>query len=118
MQLCDLLDQRSPLSHCRATRPFAVRLSRRGKRLLHLFVGRGRVLLHYVPGRGVDHCVLTHVTPLISEIRCVYCNGIATLSCTCSVGRNRTACNGSTSELYVSRNTCRHRRAALQFRRM
>src|SRR5688572_4344906 len=77
MQLGDLLDQRSPLGHCRATRPFAVRLSRRGKRLLHLFVGRGRVLLHYVPGRGVDHCVQTHVTPLISEIRCVHCNGIA-----------------------------------------
>ena len=64
MQLGDLLDQRSPLGHCRATRPFAVRLSRRGKRLLHLFVGRGRVLLHHVPGRGIDHCVQTHVTPL------------------------------------------------------
>src|SRR5688572_9566643 len=77
MQLGDLLDQRSPLGHCRATRPFAVRLSRRGKRLLHLFVGRGRVLLHYVPARGVDHCIPTQVTPLISEIRCVHCNGIA-----------------------------------------
>ena len=40
------------------------RLGRRRQRLLHLFVGRGRVLLHHVPGRGVDHCVQTHVTPL------------------------------------------------------
>ena len=48
----------------RCARPFAVRLGRRRQRLLHLFVGRGRVLLHHIPGRGVDHCVQTHVTPL------------------------------------------------------
>ena len=64
VQLGDLLDQRGPLGQRRCARPFAVRLGRRRQRLLHLFVGRGRVLLHHIPGRGVDHCVQTHVTPL------------------------------------------------------
>ena len=64
VQLGDLLDQRSPLGQRRRAPPFAVRLGRRRQRLLHLFVGRGRVLLHHIPGRGVDHCVQTHVTPL------------------------------------------------------